>query len=697
MTPANAEAIHPMSPSQRGMLFDALSAPAAGIHIEQSVIRLRGDVDTNAFAGAWRALIRTHAALRTSFLWTDVEEPLQVVSQDVTFDVEIIETDLDRYLADDRRRGFDMSTAPLMRVALLRDGLGESNDWTCVWTHHHILLDGWCVPLLVRDLLAAYDALRDGNEPALRAPRPYSDYIAWLRDQDLRAAESLWRDSLENITRPTALGRETTASRDLRSAISFGECRAAFSVAETTALRATARRQHLPLNIVVQGAWAALLMHYSGDAKVVFGATIAGRPEELTGVESMIGLFINTIPVAVALDRSLPMNAWLRELHAAQAARERFGYVAAGQVHEWSAVPPSLPLFESLLVFENFPSGALASRHLTLDVAASRAVGANTRYPLNHIIEPGEVLSLCAVHDRARLANAASILADLQFVLRLFVSMPSIELRAVLDALRGRTVPEVTKPPSTTNGGTPKNGTEAQLLSAWRDVLGTDIGTRDNLFEHGGHSLVATRIAARLPGVPLRAIFEYPTVESLAAHLQPSMSVAPPIVPCEERGAVSFAQERLWFLDQLEPGSAAYNVQGALRVSDADVEALEHAITEIVRRHEILRTNFRDVDGRPVAFVREPFAIRIRRFDGDYETLAREELLRPFDLANDPLLRVALAGDVLIVTMHHIITDGWSNSIFLRELAEGTAGVHAGWQGGGSPPEAAARDAAAPA
>nr|WP_225937950.1 non-ribosomal peptide synthetase [Myxococcus sp. RHSTA-1-4] len=243
----------------------------------------------------------------------------------------------------------------------------------------------------------------------------------------------------------------------------------------------------------------------------------------------------------------------------------------------------------------------------------------------------------------------------------------------------------------------PSTPTEELLASLWAEVLHVArVGARDDFFELGGHSLLATQVISRIRDtfhveLPLRDLFEAPTLAALAARVDAAVRrghglQAPPLVPVPRTGALplSFAQQRLWFLDQLEPGSSAYNIPSALRLMGVlDLKALERAFTELVRRHESLRTTFVATDGQPTQVIFPPVDFPLGTVDltelpaGEREAeahqLAEQELRRPFNLAHGPLLRAMLmrladTEHVLVLTMHHIVSDGWSMGVLVREL-----------------------------
>src|SRR6185369_12866363 len=180
-------------------------------------------------------------------------------------------------LAADQQRGFQLTKAPLMRLTLVR--LSQQRH-QLIWNHHHLLLDGWCLPLLLKDVFALYEGLRQGVAVQLPPSRPYKDYIAWLQEQDLGQAESNWREKLKGFTAPTELGLERAgaASGVEEQGAEYAEQRVKLSEAATSGLQQLARREELTLNTIVQGAWGLLLSRYSGAEDVVFGAVVSGRP-----------------------------------------------------------------------------------------------------------------------------------------------------------------------------------------------------------------------------------------------------------------------------------------------------------------------------------------------------------------------------------------------------------------------------------
>ncbi|HVR95468.1 MAG TPA: amino acid adenylation domain-containing protein, partial [Thermoanaerobaculia bacterium] len=302
----------------------------------------------------------------------------------------------------DRAQGLDLSHAPVMRWRLLRIA---DQEYRLLWSHHHVLLDGWSFSILTREFLHCYEALRAGTEPTLSRRRPYRDYIAWLLAQDLTAAEEYWRQTLAGWTEPTPL---VVDRRNIDGARGTDRREVWLSKEATAALEARARGWQVTLNTLVQAAWALLLARYSGRPEVVFGATVAGRPPDLPEVESIVGLFINTLPVRVAVEAGAELASWVRTLQLQQAELRQHEHSPLVKVQGWSGVPRGIPLFESILVFENYPRDrSMGEGGPRLGVAGVQTVE-QTNYPLTLVTGPGEQLLLHIAFDRARF-DAATI------------------------------------------------------------------------------------------------------------------------------------------------------------------------------------------------------------------------------------------------------------------------------------------------
>ena len=429
----NIESIYPLSPMQQGMLFHTLYAPESGVYCEQMSCSLNENLNVSAFKQAWQQVVQRYPVLRTLFVWRHRKEPLQVVRARVT--LPWVEEDwrgwspleqqgrLEAFLEADRVRGFDLGQAPLMRCALLREA---EDKYRFVWSSHHLLIDGWSLSLVLKEILACYEAYCEGRELRLERPRPYRDYIAWLQQQDLAQAERFWREALQGITAPTPLGIDRGVEGRERAPC-YAEQRLELGAAVTGRLRALAREHRLTLNTLVQGAWALLLSRYSGEEEVVFGATVSGRPAGLVGVEAMVGLFINTLPVRIEVPAQDSLLPWLQQLQRQQVEREQYAYSPLVAIQGWSEVPRGVPLFESLVVFENYPvEASLTEQHDGVQIREMRALE-RTNYPLTVVAAiAGAELALKVIYNAARFeaATVTRLLGHFQTLLEGIVADP---------------------------------------------------------------------------------------------------------------------------------------------------------------------------------------------------------------------------------------------------------------------------------
>ncbi|MBA3949963.1 MAG: AMP-binding protein, partial [Acidobacteria bacterium] len=313
------------------------------------------------------------------------------------------------WLEADRARGFEPEKPPLMRAALAQL---SDEDWYFCWSHHHLLLDGWCLSLVLEELFARYDALEHGGTPALAPVRPYSDYIAWLRGRDRAALDAYWRDTLRGFTTPTALlssgARETGASpRAVHAAPEHSVAEVRLSSEQSSAIRAAAATHRLTLNTLVQGAWAIVLSRYSGTTDVVFGTTVSGRPSELPGVETMLGVFINTVPVRLDVDEGAPAAAWLADIQARHVEREAFATIPLTDIQKLSDVEAGTPLFDTNVIVMNYRlDERLASGAGAFAISDLRIVD-QTDIPLTLQVTPGERMAVELLYDTARFERGA--------------------------------------------------------------------------------------------------------------------------------------------------------------------------------------------------------------------------------------------------------------------------------------------------
>ncbi|GAA3438553.1 non-ribosomal peptide synthetase [Kutzneria kofuensis] len=415
------EDVYPLTPLQAGMIFHSLVDGSSGAYFNQVQLRLTGIDDPTAFATAWQRVVDRTPVLRSRIVWDGLAEPVQVVQRDVTLPVTVLDWTSDdvhaklrELLDNDRALGMDLASAPLMRVTLAKLAAGEV---LLVWTFHHVLLDGWSCAQLVQEVCADYKA-------AGPLPRrtPFAEYLRWLSTQDVDKAESFWRNALDGVEGPTALpfDRQPVESHRAQSCATVRVDYAA------EPLRELAHRLGLTVNTIVQAAWGLLLARRSGGADVVFGTTVSGRPADLPGVESMVGMVINTLPSRIRVADGESVADWLRAVQRELSQARQYDFVSLAQLQGWIGAT----LFDSLLVFENYPfdEEAIAAHGIGMQGLGEVQP---TNYPLSVVVQPGDTLAVSFDYDPT-LFDEPTIhgLADqLDLVLKAIVRTPERSVR----------------------------------------------------------------------------------------------------------------------------------------------------------------------------------------------------------------------------------------------------------------------------
>ncbi|MFH9045044.1 amino acid adenylation domain-containing protein, partial [Streptomyces sp. NPDC017966] len=344
----------PLAPLQQGLLFHALyDEDGSDVYNVQMAFDFEGEPNSTALRAAAAELLHRHANLRAGFHSRESGDPIQVIPRQVDLpwtEVDLSglpeavrEEELARLVAEDRIRRFDLTAPPLMRFTLVTMGPGRHRF---LITNHHILLDGWSTPVLLDELFTLYATEGDASE--LPRVTPYREYLAWLTEQDRAQAEAAWESVISGLEEPTLLAGPTHgegSSLPDRLVVEL-------STDETALLLAQSRRLGATTNTLVQTAWAMLLGHLTGRDDVVFGATVSGRPADLPGVESMVGLFINTLPVRVVLDSSETLGSLVSRVQEQQTDLLPYHHVGLNDVQRLTG---HSELFDTLVVFENYP------------------------------------------------------------------------------------------------------------------------------------------------------------------------------------------------------------------------------------------------------------------------------------------------------------------------------------------------------
>lgn len=409
----NQNKAYELTPTQQAMLLYSLYAPESEAYFEQVCYSFRGTLDRRAFAKAWQQVVDRHEILRTGFVAGESERPTQTVFASASLPFQYLDwrehsapeqqTLLDQFLEEDVEQGFNLAVAPLIRVALLQ--LNE-DDYRIVVSNHHIVLDGWSMSVVRNEVSQLYRHNAFGTPLTLGPAQQFDTYVDWLRSIDLADAENFWRSELQDFSAANQLPVDKGAGKLLSAVDHFSEQQISLSADLSQQIRSYARSHHLTLSTVLQGAWATVLSRYCATNDVVFGITVAGRPYELPEIETLVGLLINTLPLRLKTDEGETCSSFLQKVQSKVGSLLDHEHTALTQIKEWCNTPRNQPLFETLLVFENFAgNGSLFDLEGAIQLTKSRL--SRTNYPLTLVVEPGEKIQIQAVIHSGRFAADA--------------------------------------------------------------------------------------------------------------------------------------------------------------------------------------------------------------------------------------------------------------------------------------------------
>ncbi|MEI8703608.1 amino acid adenylation domain-containing protein [Pseudoalteromonas sp. B62] len=412
------ENLYASTPMQQGMLFH--SALEQSSYLTQLSMDLGQDLNVDAFKSAWQKMQQQYPVLRTVFVGKQMDQLVLSASVLPWFEDDwstgsgSFESKFDEYCQADKLKGFDIEFGPLMRFALIR----QSNDkFRFLWTSHHALLDGWSVANLFAEVFQTYHSLNTGEQIQSRAVPAYANYIKWLQQKDSGVAENYWQETLKDVEVTTRLGVEKPVVGENTTAAPV--MRLLLEASQTEQLQQLARRSNSTLNTVIQGAWAYLLHRYSGEEQVVFGETVAGRPEELNGVEQMVGLFLNTLPVCVDFSQDQPLESWLQDLYQSSITRKEHGYLSLPAIQATSPLGHDVALFDSLVVFENYPIDEAIKNPQSVFDLDSLKNDEQSNFALTLQVMPGERLELLLKYNAEQFTDVTitRILSAMQEIL----------------------------------------------------------------------------------------------------------------------------------------------------------------------------------------------------------------------------------------------------------------------------------------
>lgn len=435
----NIEAIYPLSPMQQGMLFHYVYNPESATYFEQFSVKLKGQIDRAAFEYAWNMVVQRHAVLRTSFVWKKLDRMLQVVQRKV--EIPFIALDwrnvpasdqtakLEEYAAADRRKGFNLAKAPLLRFHLIQL---EDDFHQFIWSFHHLLADGWSIPILLKEAFMIYEMKTQGKAIQLPPARPYKEYINWLQKQDMAKAQNYWSNLLQGFM-PVSLPFIRQRGQEINTPEMRDKKIMDLPADVFNKLKNLAAESQLTMNTVVQTAWGLLLSRFTRQSEALFGATVSGRPPEIPGVENMVGLFINSLPVRVQFDEKQSLRELLKAVQRQALNTREFEFTPLVEIQGWAKIPRDLPMFDTLVVFENYPvDSSMKSAKTSMEISEISSFE-KSNFPLSLIATQSQTLSVKLAFERRYVEEsmAENILKQLEHILTFIAEQPNAPIAAL--------------------------------------------------------------------------------------------------------------------------------------------------------------------------------------------------------------------------------------------------------------------------
>ncbi|MEO7768162.1 MAG: amino acid adenylation domain-containing protein, partial [Ferruginibacter sp.] len=392
------ESMYRLSGLQQGMLFHGLYDQQVVAYTEQFCCDLI-NVDVQLLNKSWNDVLKRHSVLRSAFYYNEFSVPVQCVYKDIELTIKVLDyrgmpeaeqaVAVNQYEEADRTKGFDFTAPPLMRLELLR--LTDSKHHM-LWTYHHILFDGWSLPIVMEDFLTTYEALITANEVMQVAEDRFEDYIRYIERRDAVQEQKYWQNYLKGIDQSTLLPFIKNTSQRTKGTGEYKSVALNIDTVTTARIQSYAQRNRLTVNTIMQGVWSYLLHTYTGDDDILYGVIVSGRPNEITNVEQRVGMFINTLPLHSRFQQEEKIVDWLKEMQGEQVSSRQYQYTPLQDIQRWTGVQGDL--FDTLMVFENYPvSKVIASKRWSLNVENLR-VNDQTNYPLSILITSAQEISV---------------------------------------------------------------------------------------------------------------------------------------------------------------------------------------------------------------------------------------------------------------------------------------------------------------
>ncbi|NIM83445.1 MAG: hypothetical protein GTO20_32040 [Candidatus Aminicenantes bacterium] len=722
MDKKNIQDILGLTPMQEGILSHYLKDPGSNHYFEQLSLKISGEINFERFKKAWNFVIETNEMLRTVFRWKKVEYPLQIVLKkhklqpryydcsDVDGDVNEKKKKLEEIREKDKKAGFDLHDVPF-RVTLCRI---EKSRYEMIISNHHILYDGWSSGIILKEFFEAYDERDNRNTlvPFVKVKSSvktkFKTFLEWIQNQENGKQMEFWETYLEGFDNKTGISVKRRRKREVKHTEAY-QFKLPGSIKDE--VENFVKSHNITIASLLYSLWGLLLQKYNSTNDVLFDVTVSGRSEKIKGIENIVGLFVNTLPLRVTAYSPEKISDFLSRTYRTLQRWREFENSSLVRINEYLSECHQKSLFDSLVVIENYPvdiNRILKNKNSPLSVE-SFSFSEMTHYDLTVIVTVFDDIRLSFTYNKELFDGEMMVKLTDDFIYiinnviensqmkisELTLQPQSQEVRArILDYYNHIVIDDLVEDQKTDsllpgNYAAGRGGVEERLVDIWSRLFRVDkskIGIDRDFFDFGGHSLKARLLKASIHKefkvkVPFAEIFKRSTIRELSNYIKESLeekgefvSIEP--VEMKEYYPLSSAQQRIFTLQQMDLKSIAYNgpcvmiIEGQLKK-----ERFEEVFRELVHRHESLRTAFILLGDNPFQRIHKSAELDIEYYNTNRED-AKEILLnfvKPFNLSQIPLMRVRLLKieaqrHILFVDMHHIITDGASMEILIDEI-----------------------------
>ncbi|MFK8104215.1 MAG: amino acid adenylation domain-containing protein, partial [Saprospiraceae bacterium] len=387
-----------LSPVQEGMLFHYLFDKDSGAYTEQYVFDFSEGLEPALFKRCWGNVMQRHSILRTAIFYEELSIPVQCIMKgvEVPFSVTDIsnlsgsaqEAAIDKFLEEDRERGFAFNQAPCLRLNLFQT---EKNAYKLVWTCHHMILDGWSMPIIIEEILEDYGKYLKGESPIIGEEEHYEDYIRFIDAKDKYEEEQFWKNYMQGFQAPSLLPFVgNTLDRNKGTGL-VKDIDLKYDKQTLQQIKTFVQGHSLTINTLLEGVWTFLLAQYTGTTDIVFGVTVSGRPSELKNADQKVGLYINTLPLRAHYKEGENFIAFLAGLQKKHVEAMDYQYTGLSDIQTWNDLQGDL--FDSILVFENYPLGDVLSTDWALKMGEAE-IKDQTNYLLTINVDMTEELNI---------------------------------------------------------------------------------------------------------------------------------------------------------------------------------------------------------------------------------------------------------------------------------------------------------------